>query len=74
MSEHVQLFPTETYKLNGVTYVPHFRNVAVFVGPGYPRHTKQRYTADELVAAGAVKAVAMLWSRSVHGKVDALNP
>lgn len=74
MTEHAPLFPTETYSLNGVTYVPHFRNVSVYVGPGYPRHTTQRYTAAELIAAGATKAVSMLWSRGVHGTVDELHP
>lgn len=70
MSEHAPLFPTTVYKAHGVTYVPHFRNENIFVGPGYPKHSSQRYTAAELVSAGATKEVDMLWSRASHGVVD----
>lgn len=74
MSEHAQLYPTTTYKKDGVTYVPHYRNSSIYVGPGYPQHNKNRYTEQELVAVGATKDVAMLWSRSQHGIVTDINP
>ena len=35
-------FETLTYVLNGITYVPHFRNAHIYVGPGYPRHNLTR--------------------------------
>jgi hypothetical protein len=74
MKDTTQLFPTETYILNGIRYVPHYRNVAVFVGPGYPKQAPNRYTAQDLLSAGAEKSVFMLWSRGAHGKVDDANP
>lgn len=74
MSDKAVLYPTETYKFQGITYVPHYKNGSIFVGPGYPIHNVRRYSAAELIAAGAVKNIDMLWSRSMHGKVDNLNP
>lgn len=55
------------YKLGDVTYVPHYRNFNVFVGPGYPRATCRRYTANELVNAGAKPVDQMMWPRGEHG-------
>jgi len=53
-----------------VTYVPHFRNGSVFVGPGYPRFTQQRFSEEELISLGATKASTPLWSRGLHGVVS----
>ena len=74
MKDTTQLFPTETYILHGIRYVPHYRNVAVFVGPGYPKQSPSRYTSEDLLSAGAEKDVVMLWSRSVYGIVDDAHP
>jgi hypothetical protein len=54
--------------------VPHYRNNAIFVGPGYPRHNVTRYSAEELMLMGAVPRVEFLWSRGTSGRVDARNP
>ena len=62
-----------TYKLGEITYVPHFRNSDVYVGPGYPRFTKQRYSEFELVAKGAVQESMPLWTRGKYGMVDDAN-
>jgi len=62
------------YKFNGVTYVPHYRNHSVYVGPGYPKHNRTRYSADELVLAGAALITELLWVRSNHGIVNEINP
>ena len=63
--------PQQVFKLNGVTYVPHYRNRHVFVGPGYPRFTQQRYSVTDLVNAGAKEDTEYLWQRSDHGVVSA---
>lgn len=63
--------PQQVFKLNGVTYVPHYRNRHVFVGPGYPRFTQQFYSATDLINAGALEQTEFLWVRSDHGVVNA---
>ena len=67
ISESSPLVNYVTYKLGNITYLPHYRNWNVFVGPGYPRTNRRRYTAAELVNAGAKSADQMLWPRSEHG-------
>ena len=61
------------YSINHITYVPHYRNSSVFVGPGYPRHTQAQYSVMDLVAAGAQKDTLALWHRSSTGTVNAEN-
>jgi hypothetical protein len=53
-----------------IVYVPHFRNVSVFVGPGYPRFTKQRFSEEELIRLGASREKYPLWPRGTYGIVD----
>ena len=65
---------TTTYVINNTTYVPHFRNVHVFVGPGYPRSNRKLYTSADLLAAGATPVPKFLWTRGEHGVVTAANP
>ena len=60
----------KVYRKGDVAYVPHFRNSEVFVGPGYPRFTKQRYSEYELVAGGAVQETMPLWTRGKYGIVS----
>lgn len=74
MNDNAPTYPTEVYKKEGVTYVPHYRNSSIFVGPGYPHTCKHKYTAEELVEAGAKKEVSMLWSRAQHGEVSNAKP
>ena len=73
-ADAVPLVQTHVYQARGVTYVPHYRNDSIFVGPGYPRLNQTRWTAEELVVAGATKAVLMLHHRGKFGAVDELNP
>lgn len=54
---------TTAYVHGGVIYVPKYVEPGVYVGPGYPRHTKRSYTKNELVQAGAVPTEMMLWPR-----------
>lgn len=57
------------YKLGGVTYVPHFQNDSVFVGPGHDK-TGIAYSANYLAGVGAKEEKAMLWRR---GKVTTIR-
>jgi len=70
----VSQYEQAAYELRGIVYVPHYRNNAIFVGPGYPRHNVTRYSAEELMLMGAVPRVEFLWSRGTGGRVDARNP
>ena len=57
------LFPYTTYVLGGITYVPHYTEVGMYVGPGYPQKTNRMYTAGELQRAGARPVTEALWKR-----------
>ncbi len=70
----VSQYEQAAYELRGIVYVPHYRNNAIFVGPGYPVHNVTRYSAEELMLMGAVPRVEFLWSRGTSGRVDARNP
>ena len=67
-------FPAKVWVLNGITYVPHYRNDKVFVGPGYGKHNFVRYNEGALKLMGAVESTEMLWSRSQGGTVNDRNP
>lgn len=67
-------FEAVVYDLKGITYVPHYRNKNLYVGPGYPRHNLMRYTEAELQLRGAKPRVEMLWPRADNGRVDDRNP
>jgi hypothetical protein len=73
-SEAAPVTAQVAYKLHDVTYVPHYRNSGVYVGPGYPKFTRRVYTAAELVLAGAASVHEMLWSRANHGIVNEIHP
>jgi hypothetical protein len=67
-------FPSHVLVLNGVPYLPHYRNQDVYVGPGYGRANFNRYTAQELLLKGAQYQPEMLWSRGTNGIVNERNP
>lgn len=67
-------FEYVVYDLRGVSYVPHFRNKNIYVGPGYPRHNLTRFTDLELQLMGAKPRVEHLWHRGDSGRVDDRNP
>ncbi len=65
---HAPVECTDAFKLNGITYVPHYKNRNLYVGPGYPVGPgnplpKSSFTARELIDAGAEKVELMLWPR-----------
>jgi hypothetical protein len=62
------------YKLQDVTYVPHYRNSSLYVGPGYPKFNRSVYTAAELVLAGAASVHEVLWARGTYGTVNEIHP
>jgi hypothetical protein len=73
-SESAPVTAQVAYKLHDVTYVPHYRNSSLYVGPGYPKFNRSVYTAAELVLAGAALVHAVLWSRGNYGIVNEIHP
>ena len=67
--DKAELHKYTTFKLDDITYVPHYRDTKRYVGPGYPRHTTSVYTASDLFSAGAVPTISFLWKRSEFGIV-----
>ena len=55
--------PYTCFTHRGITYVPHYDNVSVYVGPGYPRFTEKTYTANQLLEAGAEPVELLLSPR-----------
>lgn len=70
IDEPAELISQVVYELNGITYVPHYRNSDIFVGPGYPKKSQMRYSAKELELYGAKARQHMLWSRGKGGEVS----
>lgn len=70
----VNTYEQTVYELRGITYVPHYRNNAIFVSPGYPRHCQERFSAAELELYGAKPRTMMLWSRGTSGRVSDSEP
>ena len=68
------LIVQKAFKINGIVYVPHYRNDSMYVGPGYPRQTRSIYSASELIAIGATQIKTILWSRGSHGLINERNP
>jgi hypothetical protein len=59
---------THVWMKDGITYVPHYRDRTLFVGPGYPMgpgnpKMEHCYTVAELLNAGATQAEMPLWPR-----------
>lgn len=62
------------YVLNGIPYVPHYRNDSVYVGPGYGKHNFDTYSYKELLLMGAKEKTEALWMRGTNGIVNRKNP
>lgn len=65
--EEENLPPAETYPIKvytnaGITYLPHYFDKGLYVGPGFNK-THITYTEEELTRAGAVASKKDLWSR-----------
>ena len=73
-NQKAERFPMYLLVLNGVPYLPHYRNVDVYVGPGYGQTNFDRYSAQQLRLKGAKYQPKMLWSRDVNGVVNEKNP
>ena len=59
---------------NGITYLPHYRNSSVFVGPGYGRFNSTQYSENQLLVRGAEKEKRFLLSRGTTGAVSEVTP
>jgi hypothetical protein len=58
----------DTYRLNGITYLPHYVK-ATYVAPGHIERVSREYTAQELIAAGAtVVREVLLTGGALRGK------
>lgn len=51
------------FRLNGITYLPHYLDASLFVGPGYGKQNRKLYSANELRDMGAVAVSEFLWPR-----------
>ncbi|CAB5194627.1 hypothetical protein UFOVP169_23 [uncultured Caudovirales phage] len=58
------------YRLNGLTYLPHYQKINCYVRPGYGRWNYAEYNAAQLVNAGAITSTEYLMNRfgGAHGK------
>ena len=73
MIETVEKTLQQTWKLKGVTYLPHYTHPDVFVGPGWvacvtnangcKTYYPPEYTLLELIGKGAVAEELLLWKR-----------
>lgn len=68
----------KVYELNGITYVPHYRDRTLYVAPGYPSgegnpKMTHCFKASELEAAGANAATLMLWERPQLLRAGGIN-
>lgn len=54
---------TQAFRLNGITYVPHYLDASLYVGPGYNRYNASMRSADELRRLGATPVSEFLWPR-----------
>jgi hypothetical protein len=61
-------FPIKVYVLNGITYVPHYRNDSVYVGPAYDWN-QTGYSPEYLQRQGASTGTLYLWKRGTTGKI-----
>lgn len=70
MAEKTERKNTVTYYLNGITYLPHYVDRDVYVGPGYGTMqddgtiNSDTYTANELKQAGARHKIEHLMTRT----------
>lgn len=55
------------YVIDGVTYLPHYRNANRYVAPGWSRHPKT-YEPAMLFAMGAKTRMEYLWKRAEFGE------
>jgi len=68
-----QLEQKVVYIKDGITYVPHYRNSKIFVGPGYPKFNTSLYSENDLLSAGAEQSSLFLWTRGTTGAISKVN-
>lgn len=60
--------PYLVFQLGGVTFLPHYANESVYVGPGY-RTGDVAYSELYLRKCGATESTMNLWKRATTGLV-----
>jgi len=74
MKDMVERAVYDVYVLDGVKYLPHYRNSSVYVGPGY-KDGDVAYSKAYMKQSGAKEEQALLWVRSTLGVIkNVLNP
>jgi len=69
MSQQVEeRLPYTVYVLKGITYVPHYRNESVYVGPAYDWN-QTAYSPEYLQRQGASVGTLYLWKRGISGQI-----
>lgn len=57
-------YPYTALVLDGITYVPHYTEPELFVGPGFGRQHNNTRTAVQLRLRGARPVTEHLWKRA----------
>lgn len=57
------------YVVDGIPYLPHYRDSGKYVAPGWSRHPKT-YESAELFAMGAKTRMEYLWKRVEFGQTN----
>jgi hypothetical protein len=74
MKEAIERELHDVYILDGVKYVPHYKNSSVYVGPGY-KDGDVAYSKAYMKQSGAIETQQLLWTRSQFGAVkNVLSP
>ena len=69
--DHADKVSTIVYTFNGITYLPHYKNVNEYVRPGYGREHYETRSAAQLIFAGAKTSTEYLFTRvgGDHGAI-----
>jgi len=74
MKDMVERAVYDVYVLDGVKYLPHYRNSSVYVGPGY-KDGDVAYSKAYMKQSGAKEEQALFCVRSTLGVIkNVLNP
>ena len=69
-NEQAETFPTTCYLWRGIVYVPHYKKLGEYVGPGYGNKHMNTYGKDFLLGIGASAITEMLWKRAEGNVIE----
>lgn len=74
MKDMVERAMYDVYVMDGIKYVPHYKNSSVYVGPGY-KDGDVAYSKAYMKRSGATESQDLLWVRGSFGEIkNVLNP